>query len=760
MSLLIASSAGLGLTLTVLLIPCVLRSGLMRQRACDWHHGRRARVPRLGGVVLVMAFLAVEAWIRVFHPQARANTPGRDLVVLASLATFALGFGDDLYPLSAVVKLSAQVLIATAVWVGGMGIEFWKTPLDQTPVYLGTWGLLLTVVWLVGLTNLINLADGVDGVAGGLSLMLMLLLAVVAHQHGGFELMVCGVAGALLGFLCFNLPPARIYLGDGGAYFLGFQVGMHTIVNSHHGTVFDAWVAPLFVLALPMTDAAITLARRGLTGLPILRADRKHLHHRLLSDGRAHRQVLLRISGVNLLFLLLGSAAFWSPSHWLPMWLGFALLLLVCCALSCGFSRRWFKVHRVLRSSLAMRGQVQYTLSLVRWLELESQRRAEPAELWPGLVFAAEKLGFASLKLDLRGAQRVWHRHAEIVGAVQRRFECPNDGGARLVFSAPACPFGPPARGNPCEEGRPCSAREGGCVSNPRVFELISELLAEAWAKAEARSDRFRQRDFDARQPAPPARTPALYRVPFARFLLRIPRWLWLGCIVGIWLAGNQGVCADVESALRTARPPELPEVAARLVVQAGPQARALAAKGVVASAVRINPSATLAVVGAVVRAAPDQVADVCAAAVGEQPLLAAEIARTAAALAPGRAHQIVSAAARSAPAQCRDIALAVARVSPAENRDVLLAVGEVRTDLAPYLARELARFPRTRPPVARCLDNAERAHTATLASRPAPNPGPGPGPAPVRPSPPGQSGGAPPRGGADPPGGRNYARP
>src|SRR5581483_8326918 len=254
----IAISICLGLATTVVLIPLALQwhgSNLWTRRSVDWHHSHTGPIPRTGGLILVLAFIVVELWIAIFHPELRAHTPGRDLIVAASLAMFALGFWDDLRPLGASRKLLGQVLISGLVCAGGVGIEVWRTPFSQTPVPLGAWGPVLTIAWLVSLTNLINLIDGIDGLAGGISLMLMALIAAVAHHDGNFELLACGMAGALLGFLCFNFPPARIYLGDGGAYFLGFQIASYSIVNSHKGTVLAALVAPLFVLALPITDA-------------------------------------------------------------------------------------------------------------------------------------------------------------------------------------------------------------------------------------------------------------------------------------------------------------------------------------------------------------------------------------------------------------------------------------------------------------------------------------------------------------------------
>src|SRR5579862_1372968 len=480
-------AAGLGLGITLFLIPLALwvcKSTVVHERAVDWHHRRSGPIPRIGGAVLVVAFLAIELWIELFHPQLRANTPGRNVIVLSSVAMFALGFWDDLRRIGAVWKLAAQILIAGAVWLFGVGIEVWRTPFSHAPIQLGFWAPLVTIAWLVSLTILINQIDGLDGLAGGQCLSLMILIVAVALQNGNFGLLASGMAGALVGFLCFNLPPARVYLGDGGAYFLGFQIGLYSIVNSHKGAAPEALIAPLFVLALPITDAVLTVVRRGLRGLPLFRPDRKHLHHRLVSDGCSERKAVLCLYGMNLVFLLMGLATFWSRGGWVLVLLGTAVFLLLLGARTCGFSRHWFAIHRVVRSSISMRAEVQYALSLARWLELESRRQLGPDEFWPNLIFAAEKLGFSSLKLTLRGEQRVWRRHGALSRAIRRRYDCPNGNCGSLELTTPACSQGDLARFRSCDSKADCTEYEGRCLADPRAFEMISELLAEAWNKA------------------------------------------------------------------------------------------------------------------------------------------------------------------------------------------------------------------------------------------------------------------------------------
>src|SRR5262245_20988434 len=295
----------LGLGIVFLLIPLILKLSLHTkwfERAPDLHHTSKTPIPRLGGIALVAAFLGIEAFLAICFPEQRDSGQLR-IIVGSSLAMFALGLWDDIGSLGAKRKLLGQILIASVVCNFGVGIETFKIPFTDKISSLGSWGGVITIAWLVSMTNLINLIDGVDGLAGGICLMLMTLLAYVGHQSGNLELVASGMVGALLGFLWFNFPPARIYVGDGGAYFLGFQIGLFTIVNSQKGTILPALVAPLFVLALPILDTSLAILRRGLRGLPVFRPDRKHIHHRLIDMGLSRRKVVLSLYAVTLLFL-------------------------------------------------------------------------------------------------------------------------------------------------------------------------------------------------------------------------------------------------------------------------------------------------------------------------------------------------------------------------------------------------------------------------------------------------------------------------
>lgn len=496
MELLLVTSFFLGFGTALAVIPLLVRfCSPARHRLIECHHTHLTPVPRWGGVALVVAFLLVELFVALVAPEHRMRTPGRNVMIAGSLAMFALGFWDDLMPLGAKRKLLAQILIAGLVCSCDSGIEIRTFPFGGGSLHFGPWGVLLGILWLVAMTNLINLIDGLDGLAAGICLMLMALVVVIGHQVGSFELLASGMVGALAGFLWFNFPPARIYLGDGGAYFLGFQLGLFSLVNSQKGAVYGALVAPLFVLALPIADAVLAVLRRGLRGLPIFRPDRKHLHHRLRAMGFPPRNTLLWIYGLQLMFLLLGLAAFWSSPKRMVVLAIVAALLLLACAGALPFSRRWFAVGRALGRSLSMREQTRYALCLAQWLELEGGRHEAVESLWCDLVFAARRLGFVSVKLSLHGTVRHWQlQHSAPTSSASHAVQNGHKG--VLEFKVPACLKNRFAAKDACGPNPRCEVFSKCCISDPRVFELMSELLAESWNKAVAQLEKRHPKRF------------------------------------------------------------------------------------------------------------------------------------------------------------------------------------------------------------------------------------------------------------------------
>jgi len=384
------------------------------------------------------------------------------------------------------------VLIASTAYFLGISINKFQIPFLHQDIDLGFWSWVVTVFWLVAMTNLINLIDGMDGLAGGICLMLMLLLAYVRFGASSTSLVAAGMAGALLGFLWFNFPPARIYLGDGGAYFLGFLIGCMTIVNSQKGTVFAALIAPLFVLALPILDTTLAILRRGLRGLPLFRADKKHIHHRLLEQGISRQKVVLGLYGFTAFFLLLGFAAFWGHGQHLAILLGVGTVALLLAAGKCSFSRNWFAVGRVLGNSLEERSEIHYAICHSNWLALEGARSQGIEDLCEDMAFIARKLGYAKVRIRLEDGEKVWQL-VEITEAGCQHYQ----------HQLPGHPYCFLNLGVPC----PSSKEKRIHATHKAKFEILSELLAEGWIKAMAAWEKQRQLPvrFDARRAECPA---------------------------------------------------------------------------------------------------------------------------------------------------------------------------------------------------------------------------------------------------------------
>lgn len=264
--------------------------------------------PRVGGMAIVPAvLLPLLALTGTPSVAAILHEPGSHSfgsLLVGAVAMHLFGVWDDLRELSPRVKLCGQVVIATAVFAGGVRLESLPVP-GLGAVELSFWpSLVLTLFWLTAITNAFNLVDGADGVAAGTALWATLAMLVGSLVLGDplAALVLAITAGALLGFLRFNLPPASVFLGDGGSLFLGFLLAGVGVAGSGSPVPTLAAVAPLIAFGLPVLDTAVVVVRRTIQGVSILRADRRHIHHRLLELGHSPRQVVVILYAVGGLF--------------------------------------------------------------------------------------------------------------------------------------------------------------------------------------------------------------------------------------------------------------------------------------------------------------------------------------------------------------------------------------------------------------------------------------------------------------------------
>jgi UDP-GlcNAc:undecaprenyl-phosphate GlcNAc-1-phosphate transferase len=241
------------LVIPLLLLPELFRSTVDRRRSLERvvEGVQRTVTFRLGGLALVTAFLSVAALIHLLYPSAiESRSHTCDTVVFASLAMFVAGLWHDVRPVRTTKKLLIQTLIATVACTQGVVIDALQNPFGASSVPLGIWGGTVTVLWLVGVTNLISFVDRVDGLAGAVGLTLMGLLAYLAFGLNAPFAAMCaiGMFGALLGFLVYNFPLARIRMGSSGTAFVGFLIGSLPIANPHHEGVLSAGMFMLVIL--------------------------------------------------------------------------------------------------------------------------------------------------------------------------------------------------------------------------------------------------------------------------------------------------------------------------------------------------------------------------------------------------------------------------------------------------------------------------------------------------------------------------------
>ena len=294
------------------------------------HHTHTGVIPRIGGVGIVAAFGLSYLLCFISLDDKDNKTLVHYAVFVGGAGAFLLGFIDDLRPLGAKLKLLGQIGLGLMAYKCGLAITQFMIPFTDVMVQFGPFGIGITVFWFVAVMNLINLIDGLDGLAGGVGLMLMVLLAYLSYSAPGgiavFSLILSvGMIGAILGFLFHNFPPAKVYMGDSGAYMIGYVIAALALMNSQKGAVAAALLAPVLALALPIVDVSFAMIRRGMRGLPLFRPDKQHIHHRLMRTGLSHRKTVLVLYGCSLiallggLFVLCGSGAL-SP-HLSGLWL-------------------------------------------------------------------------------------------------------------------------------------------------------------------------------------------------------------------------------------------------------------------------------------------------------------------------------------------------------------------------------------------------------------------------------------------------------
>ena len=261
-------------------------------------------IPRFGGMGIFLGSMAAMIIPAEMNHSIRT-------AMLGGLLMYLLGVLDDIKDLKPFVKFGGQVAVATLVYALGIRIRFINmmlAPIDhESKVLVGlSTGVAytITVLWIVGITNAVNLMDGLDGLAAGSTAIMALSLAYVAYIHGirlGMMpvcIAFCAIAGGCLGFLPYNFSPAKTFMGDGGALYLGYMIAVLSVISPLKRATMVGAIIPMLVLAVPIFDTVFAMIRRMLRQESIMKADRGHLHHHLMAAGFGQRRSVLIIYGI------------------------------------------------------------------------------------------------------------------------------------------------------------------------------------------------------------------------------------------------------------------------------------------------------------------------------------------------------------------------------------------------------------------------------------------------------------------------------
>ena len=274
---------------TAVLVPVTIVLG-RRLGVVDKPGGRHVHdqpVPRLGGLAIYVGFMLALLLMPGLDGQ-------RTAFFFTGSAAFLLGLIDDIVCLKPPIKLAGQIAVASFLPFFGISVHYLSNPFGGM-IDLGWLAGPAAVVWVVALMNMINLIDGLDGLAAGITAIAAAsLLFLPQCVERPLVAVLCMLAiGAAIGFLPYNFHPARTFMGDGGAHFLGFVLGFITVTGALKGRAALTLSVPLLALAVPFLDTASAVFRRMLLHKPIFMADHGHLHHRLLFLGFNQRQTVL-----------------------------------------------------------------------------------------------------------------------------------------------------------------------------------------------------------------------------------------------------------------------------------------------------------------------------------------------------------------------------------------------------------------------------------------------------------------------------------
>ncbi|WML46115.1 MraY family glycosyltransferase [Neobacillus sp. PS3-40] len=266
-------------------------------------------MPRLGGLAIFIGVIAGYLAGGLYEQKVNTISVGAILIII-------IGILDDKYELSAKTKFAGQLIVAALILASGLKIDFVTIPYIGN-FYLGAWSYPLTIFWIVGITNAINLIDGLDGLSAGVSAIGIVTIAIMAFLAGKVLIFTLSLIllGSIIGFLFYNFHPAKIFMGDTGALFIGYSISILSLLGLYKSVTLFSFLVPIIILGVPVFDTTFAIIRRIVNKKPISKPDKSHLHHRLLALGLSHRNTVLAIYGFGILFstsaILLSKSTLW-----------------------------------------------------------------------------------------------------------------------------------------------------------------------------------------------------------------------------------------------------------------------------------------------------------------------------------------------------------------------------------------------------------------------------------------------------------------
>lgn len=268
----------------------------------------REPIPLTAGAAIFIGFVATYLLFIGDWSLKTAGILGGGLIILV------IGMVDDWYKthgkeFPALPKMLVQLLAAVVVYYSGVVFYGFNNPFTGEDIILWSWlQFILTILWIFGVTTVINFSDGMDGLAGGLSAISAATLFVVAlaKNQSDSAIMAIILVGTALAYLRYNKPPAKVFMGDAGATFLGFMLGVIALDGAFKQATLLSLFVPVLALGVPIFDNLFVVFKRMLSGKPIYQADASQAHYRLLRSGLNPKQVVLFLCLLNMC-LSLGS---------------------------------------------------------------------------------------------------------------------------------------------------------------------------------------------------------------------------------------------------------------------------------------------------------------------------------------------------------------------------------------------------------------------------------------------------------------------